>query len=151
MKKRGKRAWLVYWTGREDRIDKRTGTIVCILPWRYSVTRVQDIVEGIYLAYWHSFPDQFEFATRQNRSRQRIAELCPGGVFVGKNPGLFASLCEDVCVASKKRIQELTWTTLPIYRRNGRHEIIEEIAGTPNRYVFDFENMREVSSTLPKC
>jgi len=152
MKTKGITAWVVFWSMREDKVDKRTGTIVCLLPRRYSPKRVRDILDGIYLSYIKTFDGHLEFATSQTEKSPMLAEISRySDVYVSKNPGLHAWLCHGVKVSSKKMVQTITWTTPTNYRRNDRHEIVEEIPGKTYRYTFDFCKMVEVRSDLPKC
>ena len=145
-------AWVVVWTGREERIDKRSGTVVCLLPWRYNPERVRDILDGIYLSYLSSFHDLFWFAKLQTKRRPKIAKISSPEIVttLEKNPGLDAYLCTDVGVTHRKSIQSITWTLPNNYRRNSRHEIVEEIRGATHRYSFDFAAMKVVRSSLVK-
>jgi len=154
MKTKGIRAWVVIWNGRECRIDKPSGSFVCLLPWRYSPKRVRDILDGIYLSYVRNFQDLYWFAKLQTERHPMIAEIIPSTGIVAtlsKNPGLNACLCTDVRVSQKKSTETVTWTEPTFYRRNSRYEIVEEMPGATHTYSFNFQKMKEVRSSLPKC
>jgi hypothetical protein len=153
MKTKGISAWVVKWNLREDKVEKPTGTIVCLLPWRYSPKRVRDILDGIYLAYVKTFEEHMTYAKSQRERNPLLAkvEFCSCFVSVGKNPGLHASLCTGVVVTSKKMSQTITWTTPEIWHRDERGMVVEKILGERLSYTFDFTTMKEIHSDLPKA
>jgi hypothetical protein len=153
MKPKGISAWVVWWNLREDKVEKLTGTVVCLLPRRFSPKRVRDILDGIYLAYIKTFDGHLTYARHQTSHKPLLAELGRGSpsVFVGRNPGLHAALCTGVHVTSKKMSQTLFGTTPEIWRRDDRGSVVEKIPGDKLSYTFDFTTMKEVHSDLPKA
>jgi hypothetical protein len=153
MKSKGIKAWVVRWDLREDKVDKQTGTVVCLLPGRYSPERVRDILDGIYLAYVKAFEGHVAFAKNQKARNRLLAEVGHYTCFVSvdKNPGLVAELCTGVHVRSEKQKQTLVWTTPEIWRRDDRGFVVEKIPGEKLSYTFDFLSMKEIHSDLPKA
>jgi hypothetical protein len=57
---KGFRAWLVRWYIRGDKVTKDTGTVITLLPSRYSTDTVKKIVEALYSAYALTYDGQAE-------------------------------------------------------------------------------------------
>ena len=77
------RAWVVYWNIREDKIEKQTGTVVTLLPSRYSTDTVAKIIEALYCAYAFTYDGQFGYLMRRNRGEDLSRTTFDGRVEIG--------------------------------------------------------------------
>ena len=88
-------AWLVRWYIREDKVAKNTGTIITLLPSRYSTDTVKKIVEALYSAYALTYDGQAEFA-RRHRPRAEVS--FDQKISINENPGLVAVRATEIKV-----------------------------------------------------
>jgi len=109
---------VVYWYIREDKVAKSTGTVVTLLPSRYSTDTVAKIVEALYCAYAFTYDGQFGYLMDRNRGETLSRRTFDGRVEIGRNPGLNAVLAEDVSVevvSMGGNEQIISWTDPDYY------------------------------------
>ncbi len=143
-RKRQFRAWVVYWYIREDKVAKSTGTVITLLPSRYSTDTVGKIVEALYCAYAHTYDGQFGYIVDRNRGERLSRRSFDGRVEIGKNPGLNAVLAEDVCienVSSSGNTQIISWTDPDHYEPTLEQPRFRKVGdGQFHKLQFDFLN-----------
>lgn len=147
---KGFRAWLVRWYIREDKVAKDTGTVITLLPFRYSTDTVKRIVEALYSAYALTYDGQANYARR----RQPRAEVTfDQKVTINKNPGLLAVLATEITVdVDRSGInQTISWRDPDSFAPCVGYPYYEKVAsGGQHRIGFNYMRYVQSSdSTLP--
>jgi len=147
-KKRFK-AWVVYWYIREDKVAKTTGTVITLLPNRYSIDTVTKIVEALYCAYTQTYDGQFGYIVGRGRGKRVSRRTFDRRVEIPENPGLTAVLAEDVCIendSSSGNTQIISWTDPDYYEGIAEHPRIRKVGdGQRHKLKFDFFNYEETN------
>ena len=137
------RAWVVYWNIREDKIAKQTGTVVTLLPSRYSTDTVGKIIEALYCAYAFTYDGQFGYIVDRNRVKKLSQETFDGRVEIGRNPGLSAVLAEDVSVevvSTDGNKQIISWTDPDYYEPTQAPPCVRKVgSGQFHKLEFDYQ------------
>ena len=128
---------------REDKIVKQTGTVITLLPSRYSTDTVGKIIEALYCAYALTYDGQFGYLMNRNRGEDLSRTTFDGRVEIGSNPGLNAVLAEDVSVevvstAGHKQI--ISWTDPDYYEPTQAQPRFRKVgSGEFHKLEFDYE------------
>ncbi len=141
-------AWIVSWTFPEDRVVKKTGTIACILPRRFSGKQMVNIVNGIYLAYCYHPDGQYYFAMTRFRRNPLARIMSEEWVNIGEMPGLDAHYSRDVRVIwerGDRDIQTVCWTEPDYYQHGPDGVIAAKVPGQKRKHTFDYRNYRSVT------
>lgn len=128
------------WANREDKVEKRTGTVICLLPSRYDTKTVRRIVEAIYSSYVYSYEGHLDYACFRNRNKNPLSNVTfDSRVVIPENPGLMAVLAEDVVVESNTSgiVQTISWTD-PDFCEPGRNGPVKTQDGAFHSLKFDF-------------
>jgi hypothetical protein len=147
---KGFRAWLVRWYIREDKVAKNTGTVITLLPSRYSTDTVKRIVEALYSAYALTYDGQANYARR----RQPRAEVTfDSKIVINENPGLLAVLATEITVdVDRSGInQTISWRDPDSFVPRSGSPWYEKVAsGAQHRIGFNYMRYVQSSdSTLP--
>jgi hypothetical protein len=141
-KSKGFSAWVVYWIVREDKVSKMTGTVITLLPRRYSTDTIQKIVEGLYAAYAYTYSGQEHFARTRSKFRNPLSRTTfEGKVIIGENPGLIAVLATDIAVKvdASGINQTISWTDPDSYEHARKSPYYRKVAsGAFHKYAFNY-------------
>jgi hypothetical protein len=147
---KGFRAWLVRWNIREDKVAKNTGTVITLLPSRYSTDTVKRIVEALYAAYALTFDGQANFA-RRHQPRAEVS--FDQKISINENPGLLAVLATEikVDVDISGINQTISWRDPDTFVPSSDPPRYKKIAsGSQHRIGFNYMSYIQSSdSTLP--
>lgn len=136
----GRRAWVILWANREDKVEKRTGTVICLLPSTYDTKTVRRIVEAIYCCYVYSYEGHLDYACFRKRNKNPLSQVTfDSRVIIPENPGLVAVLADDVVVESNTSgiLQTISWT-YPDFYEPGPNGPVKTQNGTFRSLTFDF-------------
>ena len=135
---KGFQAWLVRWYIRGDKVPKKTGTVITLLPYNYSRDTVRRIVEALYSAYTQTFDGQANYARR----RQPRAEITfDGEVKINKNPGLLAVLATEIKIDCDGMKQTISWRDPDSFAPCLGYPYYQKVAsGAQYRIGFDFDH-----------
>ena len=128
---------------RRGQIAKQTGTVVTLLPSRYSTDTVAKIIEALYCGYALTYDGQFGYPMRSNGGEDLSRTTFDGRVEIGTNPGLNAVLAEDVSVevvstAGHKQI--ISWTDPDYYEPTGAQPPVRKVgSGQFHNLEFDYQ------------
>lgn len=144
---KGFRAWLVRWSLREDKVAKNTGTVITLLPSRFSTDMVKRITEALYSAYVLPYDALKHYARR--RQPRAEAEFDLRVVTINENPGLPAVLATDIKIQCDGMRQTISWREPDSFAlQSGSLQKIAE--GAQHRVEFDFGcRVQSSDSTLP--
>jgi len=143
------RAWVVYWHIREDKVEKRTGTVITLLPSRYSTDTVAKIVEALYCAYAFTYDGQFGYIMDRNRG-EYLSRRTFGGIEIGRNPGLNAVLAADVSVevvSTDGNKQIISWTDPDYYEPTLEHPGFRKV-GSECFHKLEFDYLTYVQNEV---
>lgn len=123
---------------------KSTGTVITLLPSRYSATTVGKIVEALYCAYSLTYDGQFGYIMGRNRGDRLSRRAFNGCVEIGENPGLNAVLADDVCienVSTSGNTQIISWTDPDYYEPTLEQPGFRKVGpGQYHKLKFDYLN-----------
>jgi hypothetical protein len=130
----------VYWNIREDKVEKRTGTVITLLPSRSSANTVGKIIEALYCAYALTYDGQFGYIMGRNRGEKLWQHTLNGGVEIDRNPGLNAVLADvSVEVVSTDGSKQIISWTDPDYYEPTQPPVRRVGSGQFHKLEFDYQ------------
>ncbi len=140
------RAWVVFWTIGENKVNKSTGTVVTLLPYRFGIDTVRIIVEALYAAYALPFSRQEDYVRHLGKKQSISRRTFDGKVSIDKNPGLMAVLATDVRIEvdSSGLNQIISWTNPDTLEPSNEEPYFKTVStGARRKFRFNYHTLEQ--------